>query len=291
MPTTAPCDAHGSSCLNQAEFSEGTNPMPIPIDSNSTRRGTLVGLTAIGFGLVARPVLAGDRPMISTGRATECINDGVRISEVSGRIATASDFSGSGSCRMSRGTVEGPYFICADSLNARNISDGLEGTRMALALRVTDQSCTPISGAIVDVWQCDARGNYSGYSASPDEPAGGTRGQRQDPDTPVRFLRGVLATDVEGIVEFDAIYPGFYHGRAIHTHFKVHVGGKSYLTSQALYPEEWNEKILANPLYSEGRGTDRVRNEHDFIARSGVLFTVSERSNRLLATINLSILA
>lgn len=265
--------------------------MPGPMESSSTRRDTLVGLTALGFGLVAQPVLAGDRPLISTGRVTECVNDGVRVSDISRRIATASDFSSAGSCGMLRDTVEGPYFICVDSLNARNISDGLEGTRMALALRVTDQFCTAIPGAIVDVWQCDARGNYSGYSANPDRPAGGTRGRRQDPDTPDRFLRGVLATDVEGIAEFDAIYPGFYHRRAIHTHFKVHVGGKSYLTSQALYPEEWNERILANPLYTEGRGVDRVMNEQDFMGRSGVLFTVSERNNRLLATINLSIRA
>ena len=265
--------------------------MPSPMDSSSTRRGALAGLTALGFGLVAPPVLAGDRPMISTGRVTECVNDGVCVSDMSRRIARASDFSSAGSCRMLRDTVEGPYFICVDTLNARNISDGAAGTRMALALRVTDQFCTPIPGAIVDVWQCDARGNYSGYSANPDRPARGTRGQRQDPDIPSRFLRGVLATDVEGIVEFDAVYPGFYHRRAIHTHFKVHVRGKSYLTSQALYPEEWNGRILANPLYTEDRGVDRVMNEQDFMGRSGVLFTVSERSNRLLATINLTILA
>ena len=228
--------------------------------------------------------------MISSGRVTECVNEGVRVSDMSGRIATASDFLSAGSCRMLRDAAEGPYFICVDSLNARSIANGLEGTRMALALRVADQSCTPIPSAIVDVWQCDARGNYSGYSADPDRPARGTRG-RQDPDTPARFLRGVLATDVEGIVEFDAIYPGFYHRRAIHTHFKVHVGGKSYLTSQALYPEDWNERILANPLYSDGRNVDRVWNEQDFMGRSGALFTVSERSNRLLATINLFIRA
>ncbi len=263
--------------------------MPHSTSSGPTRRSTLSGLTAFGFGLFAGPTLAGDRPMISTGRSTECVNDSVQVSNMHGRIATAADFSGAGSCRLSRGTVEGPYFICVDTLNARNIAEGLEGVPMTLALRVTDQTCTPIPGAIVDVWQCDARGNYSGFAVNPTRPARGVRGQRQESNTTARFLRGVLATDAEGIAEFDAIYPGFYDRRAIHTHFKVHVGNRAYLTSQALYPDKWNQKILANPLYTEGRGTDRVLNASDFMGRTGELFTVSERGSRLLATINLSI--
>ena len=263
--------------------------MPNPSSSGPTRRRTLTGLTAFGFGLVAGPALAWDRPMISTGRSTECVNDGVRVSNMFGRIATVADFSGAGSCQLPRGTVEGPYFICVDTMNARNIAEGVEGVPMTMALRVTDPACTPVPGAIVDVWQCDARGNYSGFAVGPDRPLRGVRGLRQDPYTSARFLRGVLATDAEGIAEFDAIYPGFYNRRAIHTHFKVHVGNRAYLTGQALYPEEWNEKILATPLYSEGRGRDRVLNVHDFMGRTGVLFTVSERGDRLLATINLAI--
>ena len=263
--------------------------MPHPIGSGPTRRGTLASLAAFGFGLVAGPTLAGDRPVISTGRSTECVNDSVRVSKMSGRIATATDFSGAGRCRLSRGTVEGPYFICVDTMNARNIAEGLEGVLMTMALRVTDQTCTPVPGAIVDVWQCDARGNYSGFAVIPGSPVRGFRGQHQDPYTSARFLRGVLATDAEGIAEFDAVYPGFYNRRAIHTHFKVHVGNRAYLTGQALYPEEWNEKILATPLYTKGRGSDRVMNVHDFMGRTGALFTVSERGDRLLATINLSI--
>ena len=263
--------------------------MPHHLRSGPTRRSTLTGLSALGFALVAGPALAGDRPMISTGRSTECANDGVRVSNMSGRIATAADFSDTGSCQLSRSAVEGPYFICVDTMNARNIAEGQEGVPMNMALRVTDQTCMPIPGAIVDVWQCDARGSYSGFAFSPGSPARGVRGQRQDPYTSARFLRGVLATDAEGIAEFDAVYPGFYNRRAIHTHFKVHVGNRAYLTGQALYPEEWNEKVLATPLYTEGRGRERVMNVHDFMGRTGALFTVSERSDRLLATINLSI--
>ncbi len=262
--------------------------MKEPRNSVLTRRGLLVGLTATGVGTAAGSALA-DRPMTSAGRISGCGNAGVTVSEMSGRIATAADFTRAGRCELSRDTVEGPYFICTDTMNARNIAEGVIGTPMTLSLRVTDQACAPIPGAIVDVWQCDARGNYSGHAVDPDSPnSRRQRGRRREPDVPTRFLRGVLATDAEGIAEFDAIYPGFYGGRAIHTHYKVHLGNTAHLASQALYPEEWNEKILKDPLYSEGRGTRRVLNAEDFFGMSGGRFTVRERGGRLLATVNLS---
>ena len=259
------------------------------VKSAQSRRDMLIGLGTTGVGLVVGPALAGDRPMISTGRNTVCNNAGVLVSELSGRVATVADFTSAANCALSLDTVEGPYFICSDKMNARNIAEGLDGTPMTLAIRVTDRRCTPIPGAIVDVWQCDARGNYSGHAVDPDIPARVRRGRPRAPDTSTRFLRGVLATDAEGIVEFDVIYPGYYHRRAIHTHYKVHMGNTSYLTSQALYPEEWNERIVTNPLYSGGRSIERVLNVDDNFGRIGALFTLSERGDRLLATINLTI--
>ena len=254
-----------------------------------TRRDVLIGLGAAAIGVAGGPALARDRPTISAGRDTACDNAGVLVSDPSGRIATAADFASAGSCTLSRGTVEGPYFICADTTNARDIAEGLDGTPTTLAIRVVDRGCAPVPGAIVDVWQCDARGNYSGHAVDPDDPPRISRDGPRKPDAPTRFLRGVLAADEEGIVEFDAIYPGYYHSRAIHTHYKVHVGDTAYLTGQAMYPEAWNEKIVANPLYGEGRGAERVVNADDFIARTAGLFTVAERGGRLLATINLSV--
>ena len=41
-----------------------------------------------------------------------------------------------------------------------------------------------------------------------------------------RFFRGVQISDVKGNVDFLTVYPGWYQGRDIHIHVKVHVGGK-----------------------------------------------------------------
>ncbi len=107
---------------------------------------------------------------------------------------------------------------------------------------------------------------------------------------PERFLRVVLATDADGIAEFDMIYPGFYIGRAIHTHYKVHIGEQVFLTAQALYPEDFNEKIMAMAPYNTPREHARVLNAEDNpIIGDADLFTVVERGGQLLSLITLTV--
>ena len=86
-------------------------------------------------------------------------------------------------------------------------------------------------------------------------------------------------TDADGIAEFDTIYPGYYHGRPMHLHFKVHVGNKAFLTSQALFPEEWNARIMAMAPYNEPRSSTRPLNGSDpfFIGNAGEFRIVRAR--------------
>src|SRR5262249_34755103 len=89
--------------------------------------------------------------------------------------------------------TEGPYFI-NEKLNRFDIrsdpSDGSVRPGVPLRLtfhvsRITGASCSPLSSAIVDVWQCDALGAYSDVR---DINAGfDTRGKK--------FLRGYQLTD------------------------------------------------------------------------------------------------
>ncbi len=284
----APWGAWTAKAPYSTKDSERAPPVHRLIEPVTTRRTMLIGLGATGVGLVASPAIAGDRPMTSTGRTTVVNYAGVRVSDKSGRTATVADFASAESCRLSRNTVEGRYFICSDVMNARNVAEDLDGTPMTLAIRVTDPGCTPVPGAIVDVWQRDASGNCSGHAVDPDSPPGVNRGRPREPDISTRFLRGVLATDADGIVEFGAICPGYYNRRVTHTHYKVHVGNTEVLSSQALYPEERNARTSASPVYSEGRGKIRVLNANDGLGRTAVLFTISVRGDRLSATVRLS---
>jgi protocatechuate 3,4-dioxygenase beta subunit len=110
-----------------------------------------------------------------------------------------------------------PYFV-DNQLNRSDIridpSDGSvkEGAPLRLAFQVSDVSanaCSPLAGAQVDVWHCDALGVYSGVS----DPGFDTSGQL--------WLRGYQVTDESGYCEFTTIYPGWYSGRAVHIHFKI----------------------------------------------------------------------
>ncbi len=251
----------------------------------------MLGISATGLSVLSESVIAADRPLLSppaTPRSV-CGNSGVLASSMTDRVATVADFKGAGAAGLTRGSVEGPYFICADALGGKDITGGRPGRPLTAALRVLSRSGAPVPGAIVDAWGCDARGYYSGHDVDPDSGAI-PRGGRRIPDLPSRFLRGALMTDADGIAEFDTIYPGYYAGRPIHLHFKVHVGNKAFLTSQALFPEEWNERIMAMAPYSEPRSSTRTLNGSDppFIGNAGE-FRIVERGPVLLALMNLGI--
>ncbi|OJW72148.1 MAG: hypothetical protein BGO57_00780 [Sphingomonadales bacterium 63-6] len=79
------------------------------------------------------------------------------------------------------------------------------GVRLDCAIRlVSAQGCAPLAGRALYLWQCDAAGDYSLYN-------------RRD----VNWLRGMQASDAEGIVRFTTIIPGCYGGRAPHVHIEA----------------------------------------------------------------------
>ncbi|KAJ5675291.1 uncharacterized protein N7477_005225 [Penicillium maclennaniae] len=78
-------------------------------------------------------------------------------------------------------------------------------------------TCRPVPGALVDIWQANATGVYSGISESGNYAAGGWDST---------YLRGIQLTDKDGVASFETIFPGHYEGRATHTHLLTHVGAK-----------------------------------------------------------------
>jgi protocatechuate 3,4-dioxygenase beta subunit len=174
------------------------------------------------------------------------------------------------SCVVRPEQTEGPYFV-DEKLNRSDIrvepSDG--SVKQGVPLRLTFQvsrtdgsSCKPLSGAIVDVWHCDAFGVYSDVR---DTNVGfDTRGKK--------FLRGYQMTNATGLAEFATIYPGWYQGRAVHIHFKVRTDPASRraqeFTSQLYFDESVTDQVHKLAPYSlKGRRT--TTNDKDFIFRRG----------------------
>jgi protocatechuate 3,4-dioxygenase beta subunit len=83
-----------------------------------------------------------------------------------------------------------------------------------------------------------------------------------------KFLRGYQITDDNGTVRFTTIYPGWYHGRAVHIHFKVRTfdGGKETLefTSQFYFNDTLSDHVFSQKPYSDHGPLD-TKNNQDFI--------------------------
>ena len=217
-------------------------------DLRLTRRRSLLGLG----GLVAAALGAG------AAKATQGGPAGI----ASGRV----------SCVLAPEMTEGPYYIDGEKLR-RDITEGKPGTRLDLALKVVDAStCRPISGAVVDIWHCDAGGVYSGFGAGSSNRS---------------FLRGLQKTDAHGVAHFRTIYPGWYPGRTVHIHVKVHVGGNVVHTGQLFFSDKVTDAAYRKTPYNK-RPNRSPRNGGDAIFVNGgkrSLLKLTKNTNRYAGSI------
>jgi protocatechuate 3,4-dioxygenase beta subunit len=225
-----------------------------------TRREAIILLGAAGASLIAG---------CSTGQSTPAPSS--QSSDAS-NAQTANAISGGApqGCVVRPAQTEGPYFV-DEKLNRSDIrsdpSDGTvkPGTPLELTFVVSQLgkgTCTPVAGAIVDVWHCDADGVYSDVQ----DPSFNTRGKK--------FLRGYQVTDAAGRAKFATVYPGWYQGRAVHIHFTVRTAPAAaaahQFTSQIYFDDAVNEKVLSRaPYTSKGPPDQRMRNDRDGIFRQG----------------------
>ena len=158
------------------------------------------------------------------------------------------------SCVLTPEQTEGPYYVPGAPVR-RNVTEGKPGVALTLRLFVVNvSSCKPIKGASVEIWHCDASGVYSGTAQ---------QGTESD-----RFLRGVQRTDANGLAIFRTIYPGWYQGRTVHIHTKVHVGGNVVHTGQLYFADSATDTVYARSPYSSRPNRD-PRNAGDSIYRNG----------------------
>jgi protocatechuate 3,4-dioxygenase beta subunit len=171
-------------------------------------------------------------------------------------------------CVVTPKQTEGPFFI-DEQLKRSDIrvdpsDDSVKaGVPLHLNFRVSavgTAGCSPLSGAIVDLWQCDAVGTYSAVNERDPRSAG------------KHFLRGYQVTDANGSTQFTTIYPGWYPGRTVHIHFKVRADPQSgkarEITSQLYFDDALTDRIHAQQPYSS-KGRRSVKNQQDGLFRSG----------------------
>lgn len=104
-------------------------------------------------------------------------------------------------CVVTPNETVGPYPSRVDLFRS-DIREGKPGIQLDLGITVvnTANSCAALSGVNVEIWQCDATGNYSQYGS----------------EQAKTYLRGIQTTDASGQVRFTTVYPGCTRG-ARHT--------------------------------------------------------------------------
>jgi protocatechuate 3,4-dioxygenase beta subunit len=153
------------------------------------------------------------------------------------------------SCAVTPSETVGPFPSLTDLVRS-DIREGKSGTTLTLTITVvnTNNNCSPVENAAVEIWQCDADGNYSQY--------GSQTGQT--------YLRGIQTTSSSGQVTFTTVYPGWYQGRATHIHVDVARNGVSVKVTQIAFPESVNAAVYATGVYAS-RGTNPTTNARDGI--------------------------
>ena len=203
------------------------------------------------------------------------------------------------SCILTPEATEGPYYLDLTKIR-RDITEDRPGIPVRLRTTVVDTAngCQPLENAAVDIWHCDAVGVYSGFTEQSESQGGGggappppgEAGQYGPPPEAggpeagneaaqktdnTRFLRGVQLTNADGIAEFNTIYPGWYAGRALHIHLKVHVGGNASgdtyeggsvaHTGQLFFPEDVTDEVATLDPYVNHGDVQLVRHAEDGI--------------------------
>jgi protocatechuate 3,4-dioxygenase beta subunit len=170
---------------------------------------------------------------------------------------TTTTAGGSSTCAVIPSETEGPY-PSNSLLLRRDITEGKAGLPLTVQLMVVNvnSSCTPVPGATVEIWHCDASGYYSEYSQPGYDGRSAT------------YLRGAQTTDSTGVVTFTSIYPGWYSGRATHIHVEVYVNGVSVKTTQLAFPESVTSAVYGTGVYTS-KGQNPTGNDGDNVFSDG----------------------
>jgi protocatechuate 3,4-dioxygenase beta subunit len=212
-----------------------------------------MGLSSLGFMTVA-PLILNSCKTTSVDAATTTTTS----------TTGSTNGSSSSDCTVNPSETEGPFptHTPADYV-IKDIKSGKTGVAMTANITIKNKNngCANLAGAIVDIWHCDADGNYSEYGGS---------GMQAINYTSVHFLRGRQTSDANGLVSFDTIFPGWYSSRAVHIHVHVYnASGKSLLVTQIAFPATVCDTVFTTATSFYKKGKADTTNERDNVFSDG----------------------
>jgi catechol 1,2-dioxygenase len=144
-------------------------------------------------------------------------------------------------CRPTVRGAGGPFYREGAPWRSKLCDASEPGEPLVVSGRVTAaDSCQPLKGAVVDVFQANAAGLYDTQIKGLD---------------PARFhLRGQMRTDEAGRYRFETVLPGNYTDgieRARHIHFRVSAPGYAPLVTECYFegePRNATDRLVKAPL-------------------------------------------
>ncbi|OJJ38293.1 hypothetical protein ASPWEDRAFT_24240 [Aspergillus wentii DTO 134E9] len=149
-------------------------------------------------------------------------------------------FSSDASVILAPDILQGPFYVTGE-LVRRSIREDQPGVPLDLDIQLIDvNTCEPMVGAYVDVWNCNATGVYSGVVGD----GNGNANDKANLNT--HFLRGIQQTDSDGVIQFETLFPGYYNHRATH----VHEAHASHVTN-VFFDESLKSEIYKTYPYNQ----------------------------------------
>src|SRR6478672_5558044 len=217
-----------------------------PIGRFLSRREVLALFGASGAAAALAACTPGAGTSASLGATASASASGSAAGSAVASATAVAVASGVPSCVVVPELTEGPYYV-NENLERSDIrvdtaddsvSEGAVLTLDWVVSQVDGNACIPLEGVLVDVWHCDALGNYSDV------------GSEQGHD----YLRGYQHTDASGKATITTIYPGWYQGRAVHVHFKIrtYAAAASGLefTSQLFFDDALSAQVYSSGVYA-----------------------------------------
>jgi hypothetical protein len=168
-----------------------------------------------------------------------------------------------GSCALTADNIEGPYYRAGAPERANLVAPGTRGELLTLKGRVLAPGCnTPISGALIDLWQANGDGHYDIDGSPGMDPRG-------------FMLRGKVHTDASGAFSVQTVIPGRYLNgrqyRPAHIHAKLSAPGFAPLTTQLYFPDDpYNDVdpfVVRSLIMKVSPGPSSKLAEYDFVLR------------------------
>jgi len=132
-------------------------------------------------------------------------------------------------CNLTSDDILGPYFVEGAPIRTVIAHADEPGQRLYISGRILQNDCeTPISGAMLEVWQANDAGCYSiNLDCNTGNPG--------DDDF---NLRGKMFSNTNGQYAFETILPGNYASRPMHIHIKITTPDGEILVSQIYFDSD-----------------------------------------------------